>query len=166
MTKIHKVLTILLCVALWQHSANAQTGNVGIGNNNPVTRLDVAGDLALREGTAINVSGANPTVPISLHATNAENSFYRITGSPTGTMALNTIANGVDGQIITLVNATTIKLKIKKRCCWRHPDQRRGCHLNCTQWKCYFTVFYLCCKMVCYQRGGCNHYRLDKSYHN
>ncbi|HMW75572.1 MAG TPA: hypothetical protein PKD40_07930, partial [Saprospiraceae bacterium] len=114
MTKIHKVLTILLCVALWQHSANAQTGNVGIGNNNPVTRLDVAGDLALREGTAINVSGANPTVPISLHATNAENSFYRITGSPTGTMALNTIANGVDGQIITLVNATTIKLKISK----------------------------------------------------
>ena len=112
MTKIHKVLTILLCVALWQHSANAQTGNVGVGNNTPVAKLDVAGDLALREGTAIAVSGVNPTVPISLHATNAENSFYRITGSPTGTMALNTIANGVDGQIITLVNATTIKLKI------------------------------------------------------
>ena len=107
-------IKLLLLLLITQVDANAQTGNVGIGNNNPVTRLDVAGDLALREGTAINVSGANPTVPISLHATNAENSFYRITGSPTGTMALNTIANGVDGQIITLVNATTIKLKISK----------------------------------------------------
>jgi hypothetical protein len=70
------------------------------------------GDLALREGTAIAVAGANPTVTVTLTTANPENSFYRITGAPTGTMTLNSIANGVDGQIITLVNTTTIKLKI------------------------------------------------------
>lgn len=90
----------------------AQTGNIGIGNNTPVAKLDVSGDLALREGTAIAVTGSNPTVTVTLNASNPENSFYRITGTPTGTITLSSIANGVDGQIITLVNATTIKLKV------------------------------------------------------
>lgn len=107
-----RIYTFLLCVTLGHYSANAQTGNVGVGNNTPVTKLDVAGDLALREGTAIAVSGANPTVVVTLSATNSENSFYRITGAPTGTMTLNSIANGVDGQIIALVNTTGISLKI------------------------------------------------------
>ncbi len=85
---------------------------MGIGNNAPVAKLDVAGDLALREGTAIATSGNNPAITLTLSSTNPENSFYRITGSPTGTMTINSIANGVDGQMITIVNATTIKLKI------------------------------------------------------
>ncbi len=105
-------INVLLLTLLFQVVGYAQTGNVGVGNNTPVAKLDVAGDLALREGTAIPATGANPSISIALNATNAENSFYRITGSPTGTMTLNSIANGVDGQIITLVNATTIKLKI------------------------------------------------------
>lgn len=90
----------------------AQNNVVGIGTNTPKSKLDIAGDLALREGTAIPLSGNNPAVSVSLSTTASENSFYRITGTPTGTMTLNSIANGVDGQIITLVNATAIKLKI------------------------------------------------------
>ncbi len=90
----------------------AQTGSVGVGTNAPLTKLDINGDLALREGTAIGVLGANPAVVVALSATDVENSFYRITGIPTGTMTLNSIANGADGQIITFVNATTIKLQI------------------------------------------------------
>ncbi|MFN8239091.1 MAG: hypothetical protein U0T77_13055 [Chitinophagales bacterium] len=109
---MNKISLILLCTAFGYCTANAQTGNIGVGNNTPVAKLDVAGDLALREGTAIAVSGASPSVTVTLTATAPENSFYRITGAPTGTMTLNSIANAVDGQIITLVNATSIKLKI------------------------------------------------------
>lgn len=107
-----KKIFLLAVIFVVMDIVMAQTGNVGVGNNTPVTKLDVAGDLALREGTAIAVSGANPTVTVALTTANSENSFYRITGIPTGTMSINSIANGVDGQIITLVNATTIKLKI------------------------------------------------------
>ncbi len=107
--KINLPFALFLSI-IW--NGYAQTGNVGVGNTTPVAKLDVAGDLALREGTSIAVSGANPTVAVTLTTANPENSFYRITGAPTGTMTLNTIANGVDGQIITLVNTTTIKLKI------------------------------------------------------
>ncbi|MFN8238487.1 MAG: hypothetical protein U0T77_09970 [Chitinophagales bacterium] len=105
-------LLILVFYLLSISISFAQTGNVGIGNNAPVAKLDVAGDLALREGTAIAASGNNPAITLTLSSTNPENSFYRITGSPTGAMTINSIANGVDGQMITIVNATTIKLKI------------------------------------------------------
>ncbi|MFN8239090.1 MAG: tail fiber domain-containing protein [Chitinophagales bacterium] len=107
-----KIPVILFCIALGYSTGFAQTGNVGVGNNTPVAKLDVDGDLALREGTAFIVSGPSPSIAIALNATAPENSFYRITGAPTGTMTLNSIANAVDGQIITLVNATSIKLKI------------------------------------------------------
>lgn len=110
--KIQNMKKILLSAMMLYFFTPLMAQNVGIGTNTPVTKLDVAGDLALREGSAIAVSGVDPVVSITLHATNAENSFYQITGSPTGTMTLSSIANGVDGQIITLVNATTIKLKI------------------------------------------------------
>lgn len=76
--------------------------NVGIGTASPVTKLDVVGDIALREGTAI---ASAVTLVVTLSATAPENSFYRVTGTTNST--LNNIANAVDGQIITLVNATT-----------------------------------------------------------
>lgn len=107
-----KIYTLILFVALGQYTLTAQTGNVGVGNSTPATKLDINGDLALREGSAIAVSGANPTVTVSLSATASENSFYRFTGTPTGIMTMNRIVNGVDGQIITLVNNTTIKLRV------------------------------------------------------
>ncbi len=92
--------------------AQAQTGNVGVGTSDPAARLDIAGDVALREGAPIAVSGNNPAVVVTLNPTQAENSFYRVTGSPTGTMTLSSIANGVDGQLIRVVNTTSINLSV------------------------------------------------------
>lgn len=92
--------------------AHAQTGNVGVGTSDPAARLDIAGDVALREGAPIAVSGNNPAVVVTLNPTQAENSFYRVTGSPTGTMTLSSIANGVDGQLIRVVNTTSINLSV------------------------------------------------------
>ncbi len=92
--------TILFIAILQSTIIFAQ--NVGIGTASPVTKLDIVGDIALREGTAI---ASAATLAVTLSATAPENSFYRVTGTTNST--LNNIANAVDGQIITLVNATT-----------------------------------------------------------
>lgn len=66
----------------------------------PNSVLDVAGDLALREGTAITViAGGNAVI------LNGENSHYRLTGA-VGAYSINTILNGNDGQLLTLINTT------------------------------------------------------------
>ncbi len=72
----------------------------------PNSVLDVAGDLALREGVAIPVAlGAN-----ALTLT-GEHSHYRLT-TAAGAFAINTIANGNDGQVLTLINATNQTMTI------------------------------------------------------
>lgn len=66
----------------------------------PNSVLDVAGDLALREGAAINVvAGGNAVI------LNGENSHYRLAGAA-GAYSINTILNGNDGQLLTLMNTT------------------------------------------------------------
>ncbi|MBV1923887.1 MAG: tail fiber domain-containing protein [Flavobacteriaceae bacterium] len=77
---------------------------VGIGNTDPKTQLDVDGSFSLREGAAITLSnGLNSD--LSLGATSY--SFYRITG-PTSAFSVSGIIpeTDADGQIITLVNTT------------------------------------------------------------
>jgi hypothetical protein len=70
------------------------------GGINPASALDVNGDLALREGPAMAVAtGSNALTLIG------EYSHYRLTGAA-GAFSINTIANGNDGQILTLINAT------------------------------------------------------------
>jgi hypothetical protein len=74
---------------------------VGIGNSNPQAKLDVSGDLALREGTPITVSTGSNT--ITLPGTN--NSIYRLTGA-TGYFTISGITAGNDGALLTLINTT------------------------------------------------------------
>ncbi|HLP64332.1 hypothetical protein [Flavobacterium sp.] len=66
----------------------------------PNSVLDVAGDLALREGAAINVIAGGNVVIL-----NGENSHYRLAGAA-GAYSINTILNGNDGQLLTLINTT------------------------------------------------------------
>ena len=66
----------------------------------PNSVLDINGDLALREGTAIAVTaGANAINPTG------EFSHYRLT-SAAGAFNINTISNGNDGQLLTLINVS------------------------------------------------------------
>jgi hypothetical protein len=90
------LFSFFLCTALY-----AYTQNVGIGNTSPASKMDVSGDLALREGTAISVaSGANTiTLPT------AKNSVYRLTGAPAA-FSISSISGGNDGMLLTLINAT------------------------------------------------------------
>ncbi len=76
--------------------------NVGIGTNSPNAKLDVVGNLALREGTALSFSnGANNDVTL----TSPVSSVYRIV-NPTASFSLSGIAAGQNGQIVTLINTT------------------------------------------------------------
>ena len=85
-------------------------GNVGITGAiiNPTvnSKLDVAGDLALREGTAIVVAAGNNALALA-----GEFSHYRLTGAAAA-FAVNTITGGNDGQLLTLINAATQTMTI------------------------------------------------------
>ena len=92
---------ILLSLILFNSFAFAQ---VGIGNIDPRTALDVTGGLSLREGTSLTLSnGANNNVVLGTNPS----SFYRITG-PTAAFNIGSIVPliAADGQIITLENTT------------------------------------------------------------
>ena len=78
-------------------------GNIGIKTITPNSRLDVNGDIALREGPAISL--VNTTYPTIALPAGSEYSHYRLTG-PTIPFWLYTIAGGNDGQILTLINTT------------------------------------------------------------
>lgn len=75
---------------------------VGIKNNiSPSSVLDIAGDIALKEGTAMTVAAGNNALTLT-----GEYSHYRLTGAA-GAFAINTITGGNDGQVLTLINATS-----------------------------------------------------------
>ena len=75
---------------------------VGIKNNiSPSSVLDIAGDIALKEGTAMTVAAGNNALTLT-----GEYSHYRLTGA-TSAFAINTITGGNDGQILTLINAAS-----------------------------------------------------------
>jgi hypothetical protein len=80
-------------------AASAQ--NVGVGNTSPNSKLDLSGDLALREGTAIAVSAGANTLTLPA----AKNSVYRLTGA-SGAFSISSISGGNDGMLLTLINAT------------------------------------------------------------
>ncbi|WP_461304697.1 hypothetical protein [Aureisphaera sp.] len=95
-----------LCVRLFIMFATwgVMHAQVGIGNTNPKTTLDIDGGLSLREGPTLALNnGFNNDVPLGTEAY----SFYRITG-PTGPFGISGIIpeSGSDGQILTLQNTT------------------------------------------------------------
>lgn len=75
--------------------------NIGVGTNVPASKLDVSGDLALREGVAINVFAGVNALPALVN----EFSHYRLTGAG-GAFSINSIAGGNNGQIVELINTT------------------------------------------------------------
>lgn len=88
-------------ITLFTSVMNAQ---VGIGNTDPKTALDVSGALSLRQGTAINLAnGANNNISLGANPS----SFYRISG-PTAAFNISGLVpiTAVDGQIVTLENTT------------------------------------------------------------
>ncbi|MFK7782580.1 hypothetical protein [Psychroserpens sp.] len=84
---------------------NAQ---VGIGNTDPKTELDIEGAISLRDGGTISlVDGTNSNVTLPLVG-GVLYSHYRITG-PTAYFEIESIipVTGSDGQMVTLQNTTT-----------------------------------------------------------
>ncbi len=77
------------------------SNNIGINNVAPNTRLDINGDLALRENsTALSLAnGANSNIAVGAY------SHIRITG-PTTAFSVTGFTGGVNGKIITLINTT------------------------------------------------------------
>jgi hypothetical protein len=72
----------------------------------PNTTLDVNGSVAYRGGTAITLSnGANSDIALS------DYSLFRITG-PTAAFSVTGFTGGVNGRILTIVNATTQTMTI------------------------------------------------------
>ena len=84
----------------------APSDRVGIGTAVPASKLDILGDLALREGAAIAVAAGSNALTLT-----GEFSHYRLTGAA-GAFAINTIVGGNDGQVLTLINAATQAMTI------------------------------------------------------
>jgi hypothetical protein len=77
---------------------------VGIGNTDPKTELDIEGAISLREGTVLNLNNGNNN---NVNLGTTPYSFYRITG-PTATFNIGSITPepDADGQIVTFENTT------------------------------------------------------------
>lgn len=100
-----KLLLILLLINSFAF------GQVGIGNIDPKTALDITGAISLREGGVLNfINGNNTNVSI----TTSPSSFYRIVG-PTAAFNVGTIVPQTlaDGQILTLQNTTAFDFTIR-----------------------------------------------------
>lgn len=104
-----KIYLITLNALFLANLLQAQS-NVGIGTSDPKSKLDIAGGLSLREGTALAlVNGNNDNIVLT-----GAYSFYRITGPTTAFSILGIIpASGADGQVVTLVNTTAQVMTIK-----------------------------------------------------
>ena len=92
-----KKIILSLFVSAMTLAAAAQ--NVGVGTNSPSSKLDVSGDIALRDGGTISVSTGTIALPT------AKNSVYRISSS--SAYAVTTITGGNDGMMLTLINTGT-----------------------------------------------------------
>jgi hypothetical protein len=109
--RLPHVLLLLLVVA----AATVSAQNVGIGTNDPKTKLDVNGGLSLREGPVLTlVTGNNDNIVLPDISPGIKAGFYRIVG-PTGAFNISGIVpvSGADGQLVTLVNTTSYAMTIK-----------------------------------------------------
>ncbi len=84
--------------------------NVGIGTNNPLAKLDINGDVILRNAAVTLVNGNNNDI----NTTASRFSFYTITG-PTAAFNISGFTGGVDGRAITIYNNTTNQMTLKNQ---------------------------------------------------
>ena len=82
--------------------------NVGIKmTGTPNAVLDVNGSVAIREGTPLSIAnGTNNNVAVD------SMSYYRLT-APTAAFTITGFTNGLDGRILTLINATNFTMTLK-----------------------------------------------------
>jgi hypothetical protein len=103
-TKLCVLLTMGMA-ALCSQPIVAQ--KVGVKTGTPQTVLDVNGSVAFREGSVLSVgNGNNNNVAID------SMSFYRIT-APTVNFKISGFANGLDGRILVIVNATNFTCTLR-----------------------------------------------------
>lgn len=82
------------------------TGNIGVNTYTGNTRVDINGDLALREGTAlVMANGANNNLTLGAF------SHYRIIG-PTAAFSITGLAGGQNGKVVTLINTTAFPMTL------------------------------------------------------
>ncbi|MEO7309494.1 MAG: hypothetical protein ABIX01_03785 [Chitinophagaceae bacterium] len=91
--------TFLLLLSVLTISVSSYSQNVGIGNTDPLTALDVKGDVRYR-----SVTITLPFTPTDLDITTNKASVFILISSGIG--SLPGINGGVDGKIITLFNGT------------------------------------------------------------
>ncbi|HLP21595.1 MAG TPA: hypothetical protein VK174_14885, partial [Chitinophagales bacterium] len=109
-------LFVLLSLVIY----SAQSQNVGIGTNDPKSKLDINGGLSLREGPVLTLAnggasgGANDNIVLPDITAGVKAGFYRIVG-PTAAFSVYGIVPvaGADGQLVTLVNTTNNAMTIK-----------------------------------------------------
>ena len=86
-------------------------GNLGIGTTDPQTRVDIEGDIALRQQAAtISITGGISNNNVSLAS---GYSFYRLTA--TGDAYISGFSGGVDGRIVVLHNSSSYELVLENR---------------------------------------------------
>ncbi len=110
----------LFTIALTFFYANSFSQNIGIGTNDPKTKLDINGGLSLREGPVLTLAnggasgGVNDNVALPDITTGVKAGFYRIAG-PTAAFSFFGIVptTGADGQLVTLVNTTSQIMTLK-----------------------------------------------------
>lgn len=104
-----KLLTILLAILLMLSIVGLNAQNMGIklsAGSLPNAVLDVNGSVAMREGSPLSIAnGANNNVAID------SMSYYRIT-APTAVFTITGFANGQNGQILILYNATSYTMTL------------------------------------------------------
>jgi hypothetical protein len=93
-----RTLLLILCILIVAF-ANAQ--NVGLSNSNPQSKLDVSGDMSLREGAPIAVTSGSNTITLP----SSKNSVYRLTGAGSA-FSISSISTGNNGAMLTLINTT------------------------------------------------------------
>ncbi len=102
-----KLITIISIIFIVSITAKGQ--NIGIGNTNPQSKLDINGDIALRT-TDLTISN---TYTYALDVNTIKQSSYKLKGSALlGNFILAGITQGVDGRIINLTNRINSSMEI------------------------------------------------------
>ena len=95
----------------------AQNGKVGIGNGQPNATLSISGSVAIQT-TSVTITGSPVhNLPV------ANISYIRLEGA-TADFTLTGLANGTDGQLLTIFNYSTFSMKIPNNNNGSLPENR------------------------------------------